>query len=375
MLLSFPWFFFFLAFAPRCVFALFEFFAYSGVHQCGHFNISFSGGQPPAALPLTLTVIPFGSTPLSFTLPESAWDSSTSSGSYVTVLPLPAGISLLASLDDAAGNNAAVSSDVIQVQPSTDTSCISANQTSPAVFQLADDAVSQCSPFNVSRNTSSSDHSISVRVFIPGSLSFSLRWINFHTSQGVDTFTYIIDVASGLRVAMLFDDGQGTRQVSDLISVGGGVSSPSGCLQTSSAQDSTATQAGVGGLSRSAISAIASFARLISSLPGLHSLLYRSLHPLLSPSSSFLAFSSYAVNGANSPDVSTRMPKTERPMRAVHSSALYHPSLPKFLQEFPVPQHPWTLCTPQNCSTFLAPNRASRGRDERPSSRPSCPGV
>ena len=375
MLSSFPWFFFFLAFAPRCVSALFEFFAYSGVQQCGHFNISFSGGQPPAALPLSLTVIPFGSTPLSFTLPESAWDSSTSSGSYVTVLPLPAGVSFLASLDDAAGNGAAVTSDVIQVQPSTDTSCISANQTTPAVFQLVDDAVSQCSPFNVSRNTSSSDHSISVRVLIPESLSFSLRWINFHTSQGVDTFTYIMDVASGLRIAMLFDDGQGTRQVSDLITVGGGASSPSGCLEASSAQSTAATQAGVGGLSRSAISAITSFARLISSLLGLHLLLYQSLHLLSSPPSSFLVFSSYAVNGANSSDVSTRMPQTERPVRAVHSSTFYHPNLLNFLQESPVPQHPWTLCTPQNCSTFLAPNRASRGRDERPSSRPSCPGV
>jgi len=275
MLLSLPWLFSFLAFAPRRVFALFEFVAYSRVQQCGPFNISFSGGQPPAALPLTLTVIPFDSTPLSFTIPESAWDSSTSSGSYVTVLPLPSGVSLMASLDDAAGNSAALTSDVTQVLPSTDTSCISANQTNPTVFQLVDDAVSQCSPFDVSRNTSYSDHSLSVRAFIPTGLSFSLRWKNFYSSQGVDTYTYIMDVASGLRVAMLFDDGQGTRQVSDLISVGGGASSPSGCLQTSSAQSATATQVGVGGISRSATSAIASFARLILSPLGLHSLLYR----------------------------------------------------------------------------------------------------
>jgi hypothetical protein len=226
-----------------------------------------------------LTVIPFDSAPLSFTIPESAWDSFTSSGSYVTVLPLPSGVYLMASLDDAAGNSAALASDVIQVLPSTDTSCISANQTDPSVFQIVDDAVSQCSPFSVSRNTSHSDHhSLSVRVFVPTGLSLSLRWLNFHTSQGVDTFTYIMDVASGLRVAMLFDDGQGTRQVSDLISVGGGASSPSRCLQTSSAQSATATQVGRGGLSRSATSAIAKFTRLISSPLVLHSLLYRSPH-------------------------------------------------------------------------------------------------
>ena len=55
---------------------------------------------------------------------------------------------------------------------------------------------------------------------------------------------------------------------------------------------------------------------------------------------SFLVFSLYAANGANSPDVSTRMPKTERPICAVHSVALYHPSLPNFLQEFLAPMDP-----------------------------------
>jgi hypothetical protein len=244
---------YFLVFAPRSAFSLFEFVTYSRVSQCDYFNVSFSGGKPPAALPLTLTILPFNSTPLAFVVPNSAWDNSTGSGSFVTLLPLPAGVALLASLDDAGGDNAALISEVIQVQPSGNTSCLSSNTAAPAPFQLVTSAVSQCLPFSVSRNTSSLDHPISTRGFIPTSLSFKLKWATYHASDGVDTFTYIMKVAQGLQVALLFNDGQGNRQVSDLLTVQGDSSSPSGCLQPSSAQSTSAAADGSQRLSRSAI--------------------------------------------------------------------------------------------------------------------------
>jgi hypothetical protein len=142
----------------------------------------------------------------------------------------------MASLDDAAGNNAALISDVFQVLPSTNTSCLSSDAAAPAPFQLVNSSVSQCSPFSVSRNASSLDHPLSARVLIPTSLSFKALWTGFHTSQGIDTFTYIMSVAQGLHIALLFDDGQGNRQVSSLLPVGGGESSPNKCLQPSSVQ-------------------------------------------------------------------------------------------------------------------------------------------
>jgi hypothetical protein len=261
MSLSFPWLFFFLVLVPRRVYSLFELVAYSRVQQCGPFNVSFSGGQLPAALPLTLTVVPFDSVPLTFTIPELAWDNSTNSGSYVTYLPLSAGVSFLASLDDAAGNSAALMSDITQVMPDTNTSCIAANQTISSPFQIVDDAVSQCTPFNISQNTSDSslNHTLSVRVYIPMSLSFILGWTDFHQDQDIDTFTCIMNVAAGIRVAMLFDDEQGNRQVSDLLLVGGGASSPSGCLLASSVASTAAAQVAVKGISKSAISPIPRF--------------------------------------------------------------------------------------------------------------------
>jgi hypothetical protein len=247
----------FLIFAPRCALSVFQFVAYSArVNQCGPFNVSFSGGSPPAALPLTLTVIPFNSTPLAFTIPGSVWDNSTGSVSYATLLPLPAGVAFMASLDDAEGNSAALVSEVIQVEPSTDTSCLPSNTAAPAPFRLLNSTVSQCSPFSVSRNTSSLDQSLSTRVFIPTSLSSKLQLEAFHKSQGVETFTFIMSVVGGFYIALLFDDDQGNRQVSDLLLVGDG---PSGCLQSSSALSTAVAPTGSQSISRSAISAISGF--------------------------------------------------------------------------------------------------------------------
>ena len=249
----------FLVFAPRCALSVFQSIAYSRVEQCGPFNVSFFGGTRPTALPLTLTVIPFNSTPLAFTIPDSAWNNSTTSGSFATFLPLPAGVTLMASLDDAEGNSAALTSEVFQVLPSTNTSCVSSDTAAPAPFRLVNSTVSQCLPFSVSRNTSSANSRLSTRAFVPTSLSSKLRQTALHKTQGVDTFTYIMSVVEGIYVALLFDDGQGNRQVSDLLLVGGG---PTRCLQTSSALP-TATPSGSEGVSRSAIFAIAGFARLI----------------------------------------------------------------------------------------------------------------
>lgn len=268
MPLAFLWLVGFLVFAPRTALSVFELIAYSPIQQCGPFNVSFLGGQLPPAFPLILTVLPFNSTSLVFTVPESAWDNSTNSGTYVTSLPLPAGVALMASLDDADGNSAAVTSEVIQIQPSNDTSCISTETAAPATFQLVDSTVSQCLPFDVSQNSLSLTQLSSLRVFIPTTLSFRLQSVAFYTKDGIDIFTFIMSVARGLQVALLFDDGEGYWQVSDLLSVGGGEFSPSECLLASPTPSTTAVvRANAQRLSRSASFAIASCceANLLSS--------------------------------------------------------------------------------------------------------------
>ncbi len=257
---------YFLTFSPQAVLSVFQLVSYSPIQQCGPFNVSFAMGTPPTALPLTLTVLPFNSTPLVFTIPQSAWDNSTASGSYVAFLPLLEGVSLIASLNDALGNSAALASDVIQIRSSDNTSCIStaANTTTPPTFQLLDTTVSQCSPFSVTRNSHSLDYPISVRVFIPTGLSSKLPRTSFYSNQGVDTFTFIMSVARGFQVALLFDDGQGNRQVSDLLSVAGGESFPSKCLQITSTTSTTSTAtASASSLSRSVLLSAIPHLRLI----------------------------------------------------------------------------------------------------------------
>ncbi|KAH8998533.1 hypothetical protein EDB92DRAFT_1180218 [Lactarius akahatsu] len=64
-----------------------------------------------------------------------------------------------------------------------------------------------------------------------------------------------MNVARGFQVALLFDDGQANPQVSSLLSVTGGASNPTQCLQITSTT-STAT-ASASSLSRSAVIAIA----------------------------------------------------------------------------------------------------------------------
>lgn len=159
----------------------------------------------------------------------------------------------MASLDDASGNSAALTSEVIQIGTSDNTSCIStaANATGPSTFRLLNTTISQCSPFSVFHNSSSLDYPISVRVLIPTGLSSWLQRTSFYSGQGVDTFTFIMSVARGFQIALLFDDGQGNRQVSDLLSVAGGESTPTNCLQIASSTTSTAA-ASASSFSRSA---------------------------------------------------------------------------------------------------------------------------
>ncbi len=249
---------------PRPVVSVFQLISYSYIHQCGPFNVSFFGGSPPAALPLTLTVLPFNSTALVYTIPQSAWDNSTASGSYVAFLPLPQGVSLMASLDDAFGNSAALASEVIHILPSDNASCISttANATTQSVCQLLDATVSQCLPFSVACTASSLDSPLSARAFIPADLSFGLQRTSSYSSQGIDIFTFVMSVTRGFQVALLFDDDQGNIQVSGPFSVAGGESNPTKCLENTSTASTRTVRSS---LSRSALLSAFPHSRLIRS--------------------------------------------------------------------------------------------------------------
>lgn len=204
---------------------------FSSITQCGPFNISFAGGQAPA-LPLTITVVRFNSTnPVYITVPRDAWNTETSSGTAVTFLPFAAGTEFVASLDDVNGRGYGKVSDVIKIQPSDDSRCLFAgdnttNSTRPYTLL---GSMSQCEAFTLSFNPES-ENTPTVRVFRPKGSSFFIN----STNESPGTTTFVTEIQRGKEIVMLFDDGRGNQQTTELITVDGDSSSSVDCIKQSS---------------------------------------------------------------------------------------------------------------------------------------------
>jgi len=217
-----------LALGPQAVLSKFNSISFSTIEQCGSFNVSFSGGKPPATLPLILTVVPFNLVPISITIPASSWNDTTQTGAFVTFLPLSAGTTFVASLDDAAGNGTGLVSDVIKIEPSNNSSCLPANSTQPSEDYKLEGGLVQCQSFNILYDAGVHPTAPSIRAFTPKGPSFTVHQDLTSSSPGVGT--YLMDAFRGQQVALLYDDGEGTRQVSDLLTVDGDTSSSTSCL-------------------------------------------------------------------------------------------------------------------------------------------------
>jgi hypothetical protein len=219
-----------LTYGPQDVLA-FHSISFSSIAQCGSFNISFAGGKTPPALPLTLTVIPFNSTtPLFIPIPRDAWNGKTGTGAAITFLPFAAGMEFVASLDDANGQATGKVSDVIKIQPSDNSECLfgGGNTTTGTLSYTLDGSLLQCEPFSLSFN-SAAESSPTIRVFRPKGSSFIIN----STFESPGVVTCITEIQRGKEVVMLFDDGCGNRQTTDLLTVGGDSSSSIDCFQKS----------------------------------------------------------------------------------------------------------------------------------------------
>ncbi|CAL1712483.1 unnamed protein product [Somion occarium] len=188
------------AFGPRSAFSRFNSVLFSPVQQCGSFNILFSGGKPPASLPLT-------------------WDSATATGAAVTFLPFAAETEFVASLDDTYGNPTGATSDIMRVSPSSNTSCLpDASTTPPPRYTVADPAdLQECQPFNVLYDPTVVDVPPLVRAFIPKGNSTYLNRTETFTAG--DT-AYIMAVPGNSQVLLMFSDDTGYKQSTDLLAVG-----------------------------------------------------------------------------------------------------------------------------------------------------------
>lgn len=199
---------------------------FSSIRQCGPFNVTFSGNQP-TALPLALTVVPFGSsaTPISIPLPNPEWDSTTSTGIAITFLPYPAGTTFVASLDDAAGQGTGFTSDIIKILQSDDTSCVSTAE--KAQTYTAKPPFSQCQPFNVTFDPTRAVPPV-VRLFVPNGQAPLLNRTQDTHEPGTTSFT--MAAFRGQPAVLLFRDGSNHLQSTDLFTVIGDVTSSKACF-------------------------------------------------------------------------------------------------------------------------------------------------
>lgn len=241
-----------LAWGPRAVLSQFNTITFSSVRQCGNFSVHFSGGKPPSALPLTLTVIPFNSKPIAIVIPNTNWNPATANGAVVTFLPLPSGTDFVASLDDSYGQGTGLVSDIIRVGDSDDTSCLPSSSVVPqARYKLQDPQdLSQCEPYNVLFDPNVVDIPPRIRAFVPKNFSFFAN----RTGSASGSATYIMNAARGQQVALMFSDDTGFQQTTGLLNVGGDSQSSSACIPSTSFLTTSTTQSSTsssqGGLSR-----------------------------------------------------------------------------------------------------------------------------
>ncbi|EKM51615.1 uncharacterized protein PHACADRAFT_261862 [Phanerochaete carnosa HHB-10118-sp] len=219
-----------LALGPQVVLS-FNTISFSAVEQCGNFSVHFSGGKLPASLPLTLTVVPFNLTPISIAISTYTWDPSKLTGAAVTFLPFAVDTRFVASLDDANGVGTGNVSEILQIDPSSNTSCLPMNYQSVAERYQVATPFSQCQDFDVTYDPSIVDTPPAVRAFVPKGPSVFLN--QDVTASSTGTASYNMAVSQGEQVVLTFSDDTGFHQASDLLTVGGNASSSASCLPNS----------------------------------------------------------------------------------------------------------------------------------------------
>lgn len=225
----------------QAVFCSFFAVNFSQVRQCGSFQVNFTGvpGTAPPALPLTLTIVPFSSNPILIPIPIGTWDNTTFKGAAeISFLPFYGGKQFVASLDDANGQGMGLVSDVIGVQPSSDSSCLpmkqgnnnhgGSNKEAKTDFYDLKGNFAQCSPFNVTFDPAQVSQAPSIRAFLPRSFSFPVNKTSDPLTPGNQE--YMLDIFHGTQAVLLLNDDAGHQETSGLFTTGGDIASSTKCF-------------------------------------------------------------------------------------------------------------------------------------------------
>jgi hypothetical protein len=195
------------------------------IDQCAPFTFTFIGSPSISDSPFSLSVLPFNSSsPLSIPIQNAAIDAQAVSISF---LPFPAGTTFIASILDSKNVTQGSVTDVVQIQPSPtgNTSCLPAPSSSDWLYHLQGSLV-ECQTFNVSFDDTVIAQPPLIQAFTPSGYSISISLIDQPTDR---TATYLMSAEQGDDLILLFDDLQGHRQTTPLLSVGGNSNSSHAC--------------------------------------------------------------------------------------------------------------------------------------------------
>ncbi|TFK24990.1 hypothetical protein FA15DRAFT_756233 [Coprinopsis marcescibilis] len=191
-------------------------FNFTSARQCEAFDFEIStridiGIQRTA----TLHVIPFDSVPFGVPLRIT----SNEGGEFSMTLPgLRANANFVTLLEDDEGNSIGRVSDIARILPSNDESCFVVGGTPVRRYSLIE-TPSQCEEFAVGYNITFVSQAPQIKVFNPRGFAFFLNQTSDDPSTG--TARYMMNVSRGKEVVLLIDDGNGNRQTTTLLTVGG----------------------------------------------------------------------------------------------------------------------------------------------------------
>ncbi|ORY24772.1 hypothetical protein BCR39DRAFT_581463 [Naematelia encephala] len=188
--------------------------------QCGVVNVAWQGGSPP----FSMMIMPAFDYPSNITIPDTAWDAESNSGSYDWTVNYPSGTQFVALMSDSSGTGATYPklqgggvSTLATVQSSSNASACSLRSTqTDFLFYLNETSLNQCGAVEIYwDNTATAP--VTILGVIPGGQIFQL-WSN----GGGTSLVWDTNIAASTQfILAAFDEGRyGNGGSSPLYKVG-----------------------------------------------------------------------------------------------------------------------------------------------------------
>ncbi|ODN74563.1 hypothetical protein L202_06929 [Cryptococcus amylolentus CBS 6039] len=214
-----------------------------GPASCGQAVVKWSGGQSP----YSLTIIPAYDYPTTVSIPDSAYDDASGTGSYNWTANYPSGTQFVAMMSDNSGTGTGGVSELFNISSaSSKSSCDMRSEETDFLFYLNETSLTQCQGVEVYWDDSAVSP-VSIIGAIPGGQVFQL----VSSDEKTTSMVWSTNVQAGTDVIFAaFDSGTHLQGgTSDILTIQG--SGDNSCIDDSSPSStpaaSTATQTGASG--------------------------------------------------------------------------------------------------------------------------------